>query len=39
MAITLRDEYASVARNNGGLAGLTEVLREKIAQGAFKPAE
>jgi len=39
MAITLRDEYASVARNNGGLSGLTEVLREKIAQGAFKPAE
>lgn len=37
MAQTLRDEYASVARNQGGLAGLTRVLREKIDQGAFKP--
>lgn len=37
MAQTLRDEYASVARNHGGLAGLTKVLDEKIAQGAFKP--
>lgn len=37
MAQTLRDEYASVARHQGGLAGLTRVLREKIDQGAFKP--
>lgn len=37
MAQTLRDEYASVARSQGGLAGLTRVLREKIEQGAFKP--
>jgi phospholipid transport system substrate-binding protein len=37
MAQTLRDEYGSVARNQGGLAGLTEVLDKKIAQGAFEP--
>ena len=37
MAQTLRDEYTSVARNRGGLAGLTEVLDEKISQGAFTP--
>ena len=37
MAQTLRDEYGSVARNQGGLSGLTKVLREKIDQGAFAP--
>ncbi len=37
MAQTLRDEYGAVARSQGGLPGLTRVLREKIAQGAFKP--
>ncbi|MEX0921944.1 MAG: ABC transporter substrate-binding protein [Rhodovibrionaceae bacterium] len=37
MAQTLRDEYASVARRQGGLPGLTRVLREKIQQGAFTP--
>lgn len=37
MAQTLRDEYGSVARNQGGLSGLSKVLREKIEQGAFTP--
>jgi len=37
MALTLRDEYASVMRQKGGLAGLTQALKEQIAKGAFKP--
>jgi phospholipid transport system substrate-binding protein len=38
MAITLRSEYGSVLKNNGGtLPPLTEALREKVAQGAFAP--
>lgn len=38
MAITLRSEYGSVLKNNGGqLAPLTEALREKVAAGAFAP--
>ena len=38
MAITLRSEYASVIRNAGGLGGLVELLKEKLAKGDFKPA-
>lgn len=38
MAITLRSEYGSVLKNNGGqLPPLTEALREKVARGAFAP--
>lgn len=37
MALTLRDEYASVMRQKGGLPGLTQALKEQIAKGAFKP--
>lgn len=38
MAITLRSEYGTVLKNNGGqLAPLTEALREKVARGAFEP--
>ena len=37
MALTLRDEYASVMRQKGGLAGLTQALKEQIAKGVFKP--
>lgn len=38
MAITLRSEYGSVLKNNGGqLAPLTEALRDKVAAGAFTP--
>ncbi len=36
MAITLRSEYGSVLRQNGGkLPPLTEALREKVERGAF----
>ena len=36
MAITLRSEYGTVLKNNGGqLAPLTEALREKVKAGAF----
>lgn len=38
MAITLRSEYAEVIRNAGGLGGLVELLRDKLAKGDFKPA-
>lgn len=38
MAITLRSEYGSVLKSNGGqLPPLTEALREKVARGAFAP--
>lgn len=38
MAITLRSEYGSVLKSNGGKLGpLTEALREKVARGAFAP--
>jgi hypothetical protein len=36
MAITLRSEYGSVLKNNGGnLPQLTDALRDKAARGAF----
>ena len=38
MAITLRSEYASVIKNQGGLPGLVVLLRDKLAKGEFKPA-
>jgi phospholipid transport system substrate-binding protein len=38
MAITLRSEYASVIKNEGGLPGLVTLLRDKLARGDFKPA-
>lgn len=39
MAITLRSEYGTVLKNNGGnLLPLTEALREKVKSGAFAPA-
>ncbi len=38
MAITLRSEYASVIKNQGGLLGLVVLLRDKLAKGDFKPA-
>lgn len=37
MAITLRDEYASVIRREGGIEGLTSEIRRLLEQGAFKP--
>jgi phospholipid transport system substrate-binding protein len=38
MAITLRSEYGSVLKSNGGqLPPLTDALRRKVAQGAFAP--
>lgn len=38
MAITLRSEYGSVLKSNGGqLPPLTEALREKVERGAFAP--
>lgn len=38
MAITLRSEYGTVLKNNGGqLPPLTEALREKVKRGAFAP--
>lgn len=40
MAITLRSEYGTVLKNNGGqLAPLTEALREKVKAGAFAPKQ
>jgi phospholipid transport system substrate-binding protein len=40
MAITLRSEYGTVLKNNGGkLPPLTEALREKVAAGAFTPKQ
>jgi phospholipid transport system substrate-binding protein len=40
MAITLRSEYSTVLKNNGGqLPPLTEALREKVARGAFAPKQ
>ena len=38
MAITLRSEYSSVIKNQGGLPGLVVLLRDKLAKGEFKPA-
>src|SRR3546814_3224780 len=36
MAITLRSEYGSVLKNNGGnLSQLTDALRDKATRGAF----
>ncbi len=38
MAITLRSEYSSFVKSNGGqVSKLTESLREKVERGAFKP--
>lgn len=37
MALTLRDEYASVMNQRGGLSGLIEALKQKLNQGAFRP--
>ena len=37
LALTLREEYASVMRREGGLAGLVEQLRQQVARGAFRP--
>ena len=38
MAITLRSEYSSFVKANGGqVSKLTESLREKVERGAFKP--
>lgn len=37
LALTLREEYASVMRREGGLAGLVEQLRAQVARGAFVP--
>lgn len=37
MALTLRDEYASVMNQRGGLSGLIDALRQKLDQGAFRP--
>ena len=37
MAITLRDEYASVIRREGSLGGLTQEIKRLLAQGAFTP--
>ncbi|WP_193367669.1 MlaC/ttg2D family ABC transporter substrate-binding protein [Pelagibius marinus] len=40
MAITLRSEYGTVLKGNGGkLPPLTEALREKVAAGAFTPKQ
>ena len=40
MAITLRSEYGTVLKNNGGkLPPLTEALREKVDRGAFAPKQ
>jgi phospholipid transport system substrate-binding protein len=40
MAITLRSEYGTVLKNNGGkLEPLTEALRNKVASGAFAPRQ
>lgn len=40
MAITLRSEYGTVLKNNGGkLPPLTEALREKVERGAFAPQQ
>jgi len=37
MALTLRREYSSVVKRSGGVDGLINMLREKVAAGAFKP--
>lgn len=37
MAITLRDEYASVIRREGSLDGLTREIERLLEQGAFTP--
>lgn len=37
MAITLRDEYASVIRREGSLDGLTKEIQRLLDQGAFTP--
>jgi len=37
MALTLRREYGSVVKRSGGVDGLVNLLREKVAAGAFKP--
>ena len=40
MAITLRSEYGTVLKNNGGqLPPLTDALRDKVARGAFAPQQ
>lgn len=40
MAITLRSEYGTVLKNNGGkLPPLTEALRERVQRGAFTPQQ
>ena len=37
MILTLRQEYNSVIRQTGSVAGLVTLLREKVAAGAFAP--
>ena len=37
LALTLREEYATVMRREGGLAGLVEQLPTQVARGAFRP--
>lgn len=37
LALTLREEYASVMRQEGGLGGLVTRLEEQVARGAFRP--
>jgi phospholipid transport system substrate-binding protein len=37
MALTLRQEYNSVIRQSGGVAGLVELMRRKLRAGAFAP--
>jgi len=37
MALTLREEYASVMRQEGGLGGLVARLEEQVERGAFRP--
>jgi phospholipid transport system substrate-binding protein len=37
MALTLRQEYNSVIRRSGGVAGLVDLMRRKLRAGAFAP--
>jgi len=37
MALTLREEYGSVIRQKGGVGPLVELIREKLAAGAYAP--
>ncbi len=37
MSLTLRDEYGSVIKQRGSVMALVELLRQKVASGAFSP--